>query len=105
MLGAKSVRDEFRSVEGGTEEDWTRWEADGSFKHEHGVGAIRRAAVHLTASMLLNQPMHVARAEHELYEGASQLEAAREKSRAYHQDRMKGARKPRQWARTVGRPC
>ncbi|MGE7152336.1 hypothetical protein ACQKJ1_01165 [Methylorubrum rhodesianum] len=95
MLNAKSVRDEFRPVEGGAEEDWARWEADGSFDHEHAVEMIRRAALQLTASMLVNQPMHVARAEHEIYEGAGQLEAARDKSRAYQQDRMKAARRPR----------
>ncbi|EHP92939.1 hypothetical protein [Methylorubrum extorquens] len=96
MLNAKSVRDEFRPVEGGTEEDWARWEADGSFAHEHAVEMIRRAALQLTASMLVNQPMHVGRAEGELYEGARQLEAARDKGLAYHRDQVKARRKPRQ---------
>jgi uncharacterized coiled-coil protein SlyX len=95
MLDPLKVNERYNPHVGGTEEDWARWSADGTFDMESAVDDIRRASLQLTASMLVDQVMHVRRAETDLYEGVRRLEAAREKSRAHRENAMKPPRKPR----------
>ena len=81
-------------------EDQARWDEDGSTDRELAERDIRHACLQMAASMLLGQSPQKARGEHDFYEGVRRLEAARERSRAYHQ--AKYAPAPR--ARTKPKP-
>lgn len=102
MLDPREVRESYRPTFDGTPEDWARWEADGSFDRAQAVEDIRRAALQMTASMLVDQAMHVSRAENDLYDSTRRLEAAREKRRAYREAERKAALKPQR--RPAGKP-
>lgn len=63
-------------------EDAARWEEDGTFEREEAQELIRRGALQVTASMLLNERLQQRKGESDIEEGLRALEAAREKRRA-----------------------
>ncbi|MCJ2049656.1 hypothetical protein [Methylobacterium sp. J-070] len=66
-------------------EDQARWDEDGTTDRDLVEQDIRRACLQVTASMLLNQNPQKSRGKHDFNEALRHLEAARERSRAYHQ--------------------
>jgi hypothetical protein len=94
MLDADAADAEDRTFKPSAE-DLARWDEDGSTDREMAERNIRHACLQMAASMLLNQSPQKARGERDFYEGVRRLEAARERSRAYHQPKYAPA--PRAW--------
>lgn len=85
MLNPEAADAEGRPWFKPTAEDQARWDEDGSTDRHLAEQDIRRACLQVVASILVNQNPQQSRGERDFYDGVRRLEAARERSRTYHQ--------------------
>lgn len=95
MLDPEAAYKEYRPWIKVNPEDEARWDEDGTTDRDLAEQDIRRASLQVVASMLLNQNPQQSQGEHDFNEGVRRLEAARERSRAYHQARYAPAPRAR----------
>ncbi|MCJ2086228.1 hypothetical protein MKK88_09500 [Methylobacterium sp. E-005] len=95
MLDPEAAYKEYRPWIKRSPEDEARWEADGTIDRDLAEQDIRRACLQVVASMLLNQNPQQCRGESDFSDGLRRLEAARERSRAYHQAQYASAPRAR----------
>lgn len=84
MLDPQVAYSEARPWVKSNDEDLARWEEDGTADAQAAEMDIQKACLQMVASTLVDQLTQKRRGEHDLYEGIRRLEAARERSRAYH---------------------